>query len=487
MRVMIAYPPLENGRTQATLGQNRQFEWFTHPTYIYPMVPAMAATLLDRAGFDVDWCDAIAEGWTAAGFLQHFDACSPAVVALETKTPVVKRHWRILQELAERAPECRFVLFGDHVTAFPEESLRACPVDFVITGGAYDTALLGICEHLRDGAALPAGIWYRAGERIANTGPFTVADAQLGELPFIDRELTRWELYGEHLFHKPCTYTMVGRDCWRPRCTFCSWTTLWPSFRTRTPESLLDEIEVILERHPVREIFDDTGTFPIGGFLRKFCAGAIERGLSGNVHLSCNMRINALGRRDFDRMAEAGFRVVKLGIESANQRTLDRLDKGTSVGDLVRGCKEAKAAGLSPHLTTMVGYPWESREDAERTLELARRLFDDGYADTLQATIVIPYPGTPLFEEAEREGWLLYGRAWEHYDMTKPVLRTSIDDAELMQMVRSLYGSFLSSRFILRRLGSIRSWQDVRFNARAALAVTAHMLDFQREGRRLGQ
>ena len=111
-------------------------------------------------------------------------------------------------------------------------------------------------------------------------------------------------------------------------------------------------------------------------------------------------------------MARAGFRLIKLGIESANQRTLDRIDKGTSVEALVRGCKEAKQVGLSPHLTTMIGYPWETRDEARRTLDLARRLFADGWADTIQATVVMPYPGTPLFAEAEREGWLKYGHEW---------------------------------------------------------------------------
>jgi radical SAM superfamily enzyme YgiQ (UPF0313 family) len=328
-------------------------------------------------------------------------------------------------------------------------------------------------------------VWFRSHGGFVASKAAPPARVDPDELPFIDRELTRWDLYGEHLFHKPCTYTMVGRDCWRPRCTFCSWTTLWPRFRTRSPESLLDEIEAILERLPVREIFDDTGTFPVGAFLRRFCRGMIERGIAGRVRFSCNMRINALTREECDLMAAAGFRVVKFGIESASQRTLDRLDKGTTVEDLVRGCRDAKAAGLAPHLTTMLGYPWETRDDARRTLDLARRLLHDGFADTLQATVVIPYPGTPLFDEAERCGWLTYGRRWEHYDMTRPVMRTPIEDAEIMDMVKSLYGSCLSVPFVARKLVALRSLQDVRYLARAARAVSGHILDFARQRRRL--
>ena len=483
MKVMISYPPLRSDRGQATLGQNRQFEWFSYPSYLYPMVPAMAATRLAGRGYEVVWNDAIAEGWSYEEFVRAYEREAPDLVAFETKTPVVKQHWRIIADLKTRVPESKIVLMGDHVTAFPEESMLACPTDFVLTGGDFDLGLVSIADHLRGGGGLVPGIWYRTGGTIRDTGPFGQEKPDHQDAPFIDRELTRWRLYGEHLFYKPSTYTMVGRDCWRPKCTFCSWTTLWPRFRTRSPESLLDEIGLILERYQVKEIFDDTGTFPIGAFLERFCRGMIERGYDRQVYFSCNMRINALGAEHYETMARAGFRLLKFGIESANQRTLDLLDKGTSVEDLIRGCKEAKAAGLSPHLTTMVGYPWETRDDARRTIDLAQRLFADGHADTIQATVVMPYPGTPLFRQAEENGWLRYGRDWDMYDMTRPVMRTPIDDAEIMEMVTRLYGSFMSPRFIARKLASIRNWDDVKYYAHAARVAVNHMVDYRRDGK----
>src|SRR5262249_17824342 len=156
--------------------------------------------------------------------------------------------------------------------------MRACPTDFALTGGDFDFGLLSICDHLAKRAPLAAGIWYRDRDDVRDTGPPGSPKRNYAELPLIDPDLTRWELYGQHLFYKRCTSTMVGRDCWRPRCTFCSWTTLWPRFGTRPAESLLDEIGAILARYRIKEIFDDTGTFPVGAFLRKFCRGMIDRG-----------------------------------------------------------------------------------------------------------------------------------------------------------------------------------------------------------------
>lgn len=476
MKVAICYPPLRDDR-HPTLGQNRQFQWFHNPSFIYPMVPACAATMLDRAGHQVLWNDAIAMRWSGAEFWDFIRRERPELVALETKTPVVELHWEIIIRLKEELPDTVVVLFGDHVTALPAESLERCPVDYVLTGGDYDFLLVNLVEHLERGGPLEPGIWYRGSDGALNTGPFALGH-DLDSLPEIDRELTDWRLYGEHLFiKKPHTYTMVGRDCWYAKCTFCSWTTLYPRFRVRGHRLVLDEIGRLIERYGIKEVFDDTGTFPAGVWLERFCDGMVERGYSEKLSISCNARVGALSELQYRMMAGAGFRLLKFGLESANQKTLDRLCKGTTVTDIVESCRMAKRAGLTVHLTTMVGYPWEIKTDAERTLELARKLLSDGHADMLQATIVIPYPGTPLFDEAKASDWLLT-TDWSRYDMSGPVLASPIPAGELGRLTQGLYGAFLSPSFIWRTVRSVRSLDDLKFLGRAAKAVLGHMKDF---------
>lgn len=476
MKIAISYPPL-GGERHPTLGQNRQFQWFHNPSFIYPMVPAWAATMLFERGHEVLWNDAIAMRWSPEEYWSFLDRERPEVIAIETKTPVVKRHWEIIEKIKELDPGALTVLYGDHVTAMPSESFEKCPVDYVITGGDYDFLLANLVEHLEKGAKLEPGIWFRRGGTPESSGPF-VLDHDLDELPEIDRELTRWELYGEHLFvESPNTYTMAGRDCWYGRCTFCSWTTLYPRYRVRSSELVLDEIGHLIDRLGVREVFDDTGTFPAGSWLDRFCSGMIERGYNRDLRISCNARVGAFTPEQYRRMAEAGFRLLKFGLESANQKTLDMLQKGTTVEEIVASCRLAKEAGLTVHLTTMVGYPWESLADAEKTISLCRRLLSRGDADMLQATIVIPYPGTPLFREADENGRLLTTE-WERYDMSGPVLESPIPAEELSRLTQSLYTAFLSPRFIARTLVSVRSWNDVRFIGRAARAVLGHLRDF---------
>ncbi|MCG2796578.1 MAG: B12-binding domain-containing radical SAM protein [Actinomycetia bacterium] len=476
MKVAISYPPLGDAR-HPTLGQNRQFQWFHNPSFIYPMVPASAATMLSGAGHQVLWNDAIAMMWTPERFRSFLESERPRLIAMETKTPVVKRHWEIIRRIKAEFPDTLVALFGDHVTALPEESMEMCPVDFVLTGGDYDFLLLSLVEHLEGRGDLEPGIWYREGGLPRNTGPFAL-DHDLNSTPEIDRDLTRWDLYGEHLFVKsPHTYTMAGRDCWYGRCTFCSWTTLYPSFRARSADKVLDEIGHLVDRYGIKEIFDDTGTFPEGGWLERFCRGMIERGYNRKIDISCNARVGSVSGDEYLLMSEAGFRLLKFGLESASQETLDRLRKGTTVQEIIDSCRLAKKAGLTVHLTTMVGYPWESVEDAGRTLELCRELLESGDADMLQATIVIPYPGTPLFEEARENDWLLT-TDWDRYDMSAPVMKSPISEGEMKQLTQGLYRAFLSPRFIARTLLSIRSVDDLKFVARAGKAVLGHLRDF---------
>lgn len=468
------------------LTQNRQFQWYHMPSFIYPVVAASAATLLQQHGFDVLWNDSIAQSWSTAQFFSYFSEEAPDVVVFETKTPVIRQHWALIDALKAIHPQCRFVLMGDHVTAFPEESLRSCRVDFVITGGDFDFSLLSIACHLRDRTSLASGICYRDGENLVNTGHFELRE-ELDGLPFIDRVLTKAHLYGEKWKKRtPFFYTMAGRDCPWGKCTFCAWTVLFPTFRTQSPERLLDEIGFLIDTHGAREIFDDTGTFPGGGWLARFCAGMIERGYAQAILFSCNMRFGGLGPEHPRLMKRAGFRKLKMGLESANQATLDRLNKGTTVARIQEDCRRIRDAGLDIHLTVMVGYPWETRDDAQRTLDLAADLMESGQVEMLQSTVVVPYPGTPLYEESLQNDWFRFSaKEYERFDMSEPVLRTpDMSPEEISQLCATVYKVFLRPRFMWRQLLRVRSVRDLGYLWRGVRAVYGHLRDFLRKNSR---
>ncbi|HNX82147.1 MAG TPA: radical SAM protein [Candidatus Omnitrophota bacterium] len=484
MKILISYPPLAGLKGCPTIGQNRQFQYFKQPTYIYPVVPAQAASLLKRSGHEVIWNDCLAENIDWKGFLSLIRKHNPDVIAFETKTPVVKQHWCIINDLRQENVTAKIVLFGDHVTALPEESFQNSTVDFVLTGGDYDFLLKNLCDALLkpqfSANTLEPGVYYRENGSVKNTGPFKL-DHDLNALPFIDRELTKWQLYAfENGNYKrtPGTYIMSGRDCWWGKCTFCSWPTLYPTFRVRSVNNTLDEIGELIHTYKVREIMDDTGCFTTGEWLRSFCRGMIERGYNKKIYLDCNMRFGALTAEDFKLMKKAGFRLLLFGLESANQVSLDRVNKNLKIERVAEDCIAATHNGLFPHITIMFGYPWEKYEDAQKTLQLGQWLLRKGYAYTMQATVVIPYPGTKLFRECNEQN-LLRSRDWDDYDMKTPIMVSPISDDALSGLVQGMYKISYQPEFMLRKLLSVRDIDDLRYYIRAAKKVAGHVLDFR--------
>ena len=457
VRIAIAYPPLPSEKGVPLLTQNRQFQWFSRPTYIFPVVPATAATMLKRAGHEVLFLDGIAAELTPEAFDRRLAEFRPDYVVLETKTPVVKRHWKWIAE-----HDYKVILVGDHVTALPEESLARKNVHAILCGGDWDYMLTD----------------FLAGDCHPGVYPMVLRH-DLKDSPWIDRDLVRWELYAHrngNFKWTPGTYIMSGRDCWHGKCTFCSWTTLYPKYRTRDPLDVVDEIEMLVTKYGVREIMDDSGSFPVGEWLVTFCNEMIRRGLNRRVRLDCNMRFGRLSYEDYRLMRKAGFRLVLFGVESANQTTLDRFNKALTVKDVEEGAAWASKAGLAVHLTFMFGHAWEGPAEIANTVKLARKLLANGHAATLQCTLTVPYPGTPLFKELDASDGLTT-RDWDEYDQHRAITKTPLaTEDEIKAAVRAVYRGFLQPRALWHLFR--RNLFDISFYYRGLRYLIGHLMDF---------
>lgn len=508
IRVAIGYPPIPSKKGVALLSQNRQFQYFNAPTYIYPMVPAYAATNLQHSGYKVYWMDGIAEQKHYEEWVHELKKNKIDYLMVETKSPVVKSHWKIINDLKKRLPKLKLVWVGDHVTYLPLEIFEHSKLDYAITGGDYDFVIVNLLNHIYKNEPLEGGVYWRKGDTaikaepkasgklkngkiIFNSGVASLKH-DLNSLPFVDRDLTKWKLYAYqngNYKYTPGTYMYSGRDCWWNRCTFCVWDqTINPlgSYRSFTPERLFAEVKYVVDNYGVKEIFDDAGTLFVGAKLQRFCELLIESGYNKKVKYGCNMRFNAIRIQElYDLMGKAGFRFILYGMESANQKTLDRLQKGTKEEDAIIGPRMAKKAGLDPHVTIMLGYPWETYEDARRTIEVAKYAFKKGYYETMQATIVIPYPGTPLYYECKEKDWLLTDD-YNRFDMREPVMKTPISKEELLALEQDLYSSFMTPQYITRKIFGIRSFHDFKYLFYMAWKLIGHLLDFDPNQTKVG-
>jgi len=412
VKIVVGYPPYYSQKGTALCSQNRQFQWSKAGTVIYPVVLASAATVLKNKGNEVYWLDGIARGWATLQYLQELWKIKPDFIFWEVKTPIIQRVWLYISLINRNLPQTKVILCGDHVTALPDEIPDPFCTYQIKKGGDYDNK----------------------------------------KAPLIDRQLTRWKDYAYrngNFKATPGGYTMFARDCWHRKgggCTFCSWTNLYRDFSVMSTENAMAEVES-LAGSGCKEIFDDSGTFPVGSWLHDFCEK--KRRMKNGPSMGCNMRSGVLQREDWRALRNAGFRLVLLGLESANDATLQKLNKGYTVGDIETSCRDASRAGLDVHVTSMVGFPWERKEDAEKTIRLCRSLFAKGWIQSMQATICIPYPGTALFKKAKEKNWLKT-EDWSRYDMSGPILRCPIPDAELMAMVRDAYKTALTPMSIIR-------------------------------------
>jgi radical SAM superfamily enzyme YgiQ (UPF0313 family) len=444
-KVIMAWPPNTSPKGQPQHAQNRQCQYFKDPTYIYPVIPALFMTMLFYSKTsEIMWADGVAEEINDVEFGKLIVGMAPDYVVFEANTMLINRYAEIINGLKEHLPHIKIILCGEHLTALPEETKALCKADHYVLGGK----------------------WYYEAYRI-----ITGKDWE-GPLPHIHREHTRWWLYayknGNFKF-QPGTYVMAGQDCWhRPGCSFCAWGNYHKDYVVRDVEDYLTEIEELITMG-FKEIFDDSGTFPVGEWLTKFCTEMIDRGYNKYISWGCNMRFGALKPQDFVLMAKAGCRFILWGFESANQNTLDLLNKGYRIDAVSRDLVLSKATGIWNHLTVMFGYPWESDEEEIRTYKMVRWLLLKDWAQSAQATIFMPYPGTPMFDLADKEGILIH-KDWDRWDMSESVLKQG-HPKDINKMVRGIYNIAYHPKFVWNKLKQIRSIDDLRFYFRVAKKV----------------
>jgi len=275
----------------------------------------------------------------------------------------------------------------------------------------------------------------------------TQIDVPFEKLPFPDRVLTngkdpRTQSYGNFKY-KPNTHMMASNLCWWGRCTFCVDTYKLEHGEKRGLRSVDHVIEEIddLIANGYREVFDDSGTFPIGPWLEEFCLEMMKNGRNKKIVIGCNMKPIAEKVVPFRLMKKAGFRFILVGVESANQETIDKIHKGQESSKVVENLKAMNSAGLEVHLTSMFGYEWETHEDAMRTVRLVQELLKKGYVKTAQASVFSP-------------------------PRTKPDPKSKGH-----KYIPMIYEAYRSPQFWYHKIKDIKCWEDVTYMARGGRLV----------------
>ena len=123
------------------------------------------------------------------------------------------------------------------------------------------------------------------------------------------------------------------------------------------------------------------------------------------------------------------------GLRGADPAVLKRIKKGISVERMTKFTADAKRAGLRIHGDFAFGFPGETLAGAQKTVEWACKM----NPHTAQFQLMIPFPGTPFYDEMKQNGWLT-----ESGEPDMP----QFSNVQIRAMAKNAYRSFyLSPRY----------------------------------------
>jgi hopanoid biosynthesis associated radical SAM protein HpnJ len=393
MHTLLLNPPSYGGfdggagsRYQA----RREIRSFWYPTWLaYPAAMIPQSRLLDAPPEDMDVDQVIRE---ARGY---------DLLVISTSTPTVFHDSRLAETMKQHYPKLKIGLVGPHTMVLPEETLRAAPaIDFVTTG-EFDYPVAEIAG----GRPLDrvAGIAFRShGEirRTADRPPVEDLDALPFVTPIYARDLNIANYYNGYLKH-PYVSLYAGRGC-RARCTFCLWpqTISGHAYRVRSVENVYEEMVQATSLFPqVKEFFFDDDTFTDNPSRAEEIARKIKH---LGITWSCNSRVTT-DKKTLRVLKECGLRLLTVGFESGNQKILNNVKKGIRLEQAREFVRATKELGILVHGAFILGLPGETPETMEETMRFAKDL--DPYS--IQVSLVAPYPGTEIYSQGIREGWIV--------------------------------------------------------------------------------
>ncbi len=236
---------------------------------------------------------------------------------------------------------------------------------------------------------------------------------------------------------------IAGRGC-RNRCRFCYTATrgLAMPYRQRAVSDVVREIAASGEDYVV---FTDNNLGADKGYLRELCAALEPQGLIWSAAVSLDVTDDPDLVR---KMALAGLTGVFVGFETLSEASLKSTKKRTPPAeDYARRVALFHRNGIQVNGSFVFGFDGDGPEVFARTVEW----IEENRLECATFHILTPYPGTPLFEEMEKEGRLLH-RDWSRYDTGHVVFRPKqMSPDELMNGYAWTYKRLFSHKSIWKR------------------------------------
>ncbi len=425
MRILLINTPFHSGYQKFT----QEFP---------PLGIAYIGGLLKKHGYEVHLLDLNAPDEKLPSDLHKFD-----LAGISADTP---RHLNAL-ELASRISSANVpvAIGGPHVTFMPEDTLSSGSIDYVVRGeGEYP--MLYLAEYLqgkRDLQEVPSVSFLRENESVHNHDDCVVRN--IDELPFPARELLPMHKYKTHLAKKRATSIISSRGC--PfNCSFCASSQLFGlKWRPRDPEAIVEEIEHVQKNFGVSNILfmDDNFTLDPERTVR---ISELIAKKDLNISWMCLSRVNTIVENEdmVQSMAEAGAKMMFIGVESSNPEVLKSYNKKITADVSLQALDILKKYRIDALASFIIGNLNEDKKMVKNTINFATKL----RPELAQFSILTPYPGTQLYNKV-KDRILTWN--WSLYDGLHATIKTDhIRPEALEKLIKRAYISFyLNPRKIL--------------------------------------
>ena len=383
----------------------------------------------------------------------------PDIVGVGDSLPYVYEGLKVLEMAKNINPDIVTVAGGHFHSHMPDHSLENFPqLDFVVRYEG-EKPLKDLLEALRDGREISTvrSLAYRDGNRVVETDPRGVTK-DLDTLPIPDYEAMPMEKYSPFgkLWPKAATI-QASRGC-PMNCSYCSWSaqegehilrdgkiTLVPARRTKSVDRVMAEIDLLYHKHHVRYLFWVDGTWNFDtDWLDRLCSEIIRKGykLGWWAFVRPDLLLEQEKQGVLEKMVRAGLRHTLMGGERCAQDDMKLIGKtglnGSELLELSHLMKR-KYPEVFRQATFMTGIRTETRESMERLGAYARKTALDFAA----FHPIMPYPGTPLWEQANEAGWI-EEYDFSKYDMFHPIMTSeNLTRTEIAHLNNKLYQDFV--------------------------------------------
>lgn len=255
----------------------------------------------------------------------------------------------LIRRLRKRFPASVIVAGGtafNHIRSADLDELAALAGLDHIVQGPGEASLHSICESSRMGTEQP-------------DEPRVSSNAGL---LFDDFDLDRY------MDPVRCLPYQIYRHCYWRKCHYCNFRDPWAAKDRADIDCVVEDIAGLTTTYRARSISLLDNAVP-GAKLQRLARGLVDRKLE--VAWDATIRPDhQMLDLDWSLIRESGCTSVDVGLESGSERILKQMNRGTARGDVEALFERISAAGIRANVNVMLGFPGETRADADETMEM---------------------------------------------------------------------------------------------------------------------